>query len=444
MWRTLRNRHLASAQLGIKAQIIFSLLTVAVGFLFLAFGYPPWRVAVIVLLPASLTCLEYCLVRRTPVDEFDRVHRTMSVVALSMIGILMALTGGLQGPLAPFLFISALTPVLLFGDLAYVFWQQLRVVGIVLILGFLPDSVLGPPLPRLEHTVITAALAMVGLLAMTLRVRQFVRAAKAAFLEIEHMREERVAEASEQLQRLQGVSSRIAHELKNPLAAIKSLVQLTSRTVGPTERERLEVVQEEVARMEVILRDYLSYSRPLDDLRLAPLNLGEVIAEVVAVMAARAETEHLRLEVETPTTPIEGDARRLKEALINLVGNAIEACTRGGLIAIRSRQTAEGAVVLIEDTGRGMTADELEKVGTPFHTTRDGGTGLGVHLARGVIAQHGGTLTFESEPGRGTRAIINLPNTPPRVEALPVVSAMSTPAEWCMRALEAAKAEVSR
>ncbi|HRE92267.1 MAG TPA: HAMP domain-containing sensor histidine kinase [Myxococcota bacterium] len=431
MWRTIRNRHLASTQLGLKAQVIFSLLTAGIGLLFFAFGYPLWRVALLVTLPLGLACFEVYLVRNTPVDEFDRVHQRMSLGALTMMGILIAVTGGLQGPLAPFLFITALTPVLLFGDLAYVFWQQARVVAIVLILGVLPEEVLGPPMPRLEHTILTATLALVGLLGIALRVRQFVRAAKAAFLEIERMREERVAEAGEQLVRLQGVSSRIAHELKNPLAAIKSLVQLTSRTVGERERERLEVVQEEVARMEVILRDYLSYSRPLDDLKVAPLDLGEVVSEVVAVMSARAETEHLRLEVDTPATPLSGDARRLKEALINLVGNAIEASTRGGRVAIRCQPTADGATLTIEDTGRGMAPDELARVGTPFHTTRPGGTGLGVHLARGVIAQHGGTLTFESEPGQGTRVHIALPKVAPRVEGLPTVPAEPSLEPWC-------------
>lgn len=218
--------------------------------------------------------------------------------------------------------------------------------------------------------------------------------------------------------RLQGVSSRIAHELKNPLSAIKSLVQLTSRTVGEKERERLEVVQEEVARMEVILRDYLSYSRPLVDLRLDSLQLDELLVQVATVLSARAEAAGIELILQTVPVQIQGDKRRLKEAFINILSNAIEACDKGDSITLWCEPVShdgikpKGALIRVRDTGRGMESDALARIGTPFYTTRSNGTGLGVHLARGIFEQHDGSLRFESEKGHGTTAVITLASQP--------------------------------
>ncbi|MCA9517756.1 MAG: ATP-binding protein, partial [Myxococcales bacterium] len=152
--------------------------------------------------------------------------------------------------------------------------------------------------------------------------------------------------------------------------------------------------------------------------------------DVREVLSARAETSGVALVATFEPLPLHGDARRLKEALINLTGNAIEATPPGGAVTLSCRRPTSalactgpgdgtaGAVITVTDTGRGMDADALERVGTPFFTTRDGGTGLGVHLARGVVAQHGGTLSFDSAPGAGTTVTIVLPPMPPSVLAL--------------------------
>jgi signal transduction histidine kinase len=102
------------------------------------------------------------------------------------------------------------------------------------------------------------------------------------------------------------------------------------------------------------------------------------------------------------------DARRLKEAILNLALNALAASRPADRVELRC--TARGGLTIaIADSGRGMTSAELARVGTPGYTTRPGGTGLGVVLARRIVEQHGGTLTFTSAPGRGTTAQIELP-----------------------------------
>jgi signal transduction histidine kinase len=106
------------------------------------------------------------------------------------------------------------------------------------------------------------------------------------------------------------------------------------------------------------------------------------------------------------------DAQLLKEAIVNVVCNAIEATPRGGHVTVTYHYGEGGATIVIRDTGRGMSKETATRVGTPFFTTRDGGTGLGVVIAKTAIAQHGGTLEYQSTPGVGTIAKIALPLGP--------------------------------
>ena len=126
------------------------------------------------------------------------------------------------------------------------------------------------------------------------------------------------------------------------------------------------------------------------------------------MLSARADEARVRLYAQGDAT-LAADPRRLKEALINLVANAIEATPAGGEVAVEVWRADEEVEIVVRDTGRGMAAETLRRIGTPFFTTRDDGTGLGVVLARSVIAQHGGSLRYESEPGKGTRVSVTLP-----------------------------------
>ena len=161
--------------------------------------------------------------------------------------------------------------------------------------------------------------------------------------------------------------------------------------------------------METILSEYLSFSRPLEDLSPEPIDLAALAREVVDVMSGRAEQAGVQLVIDSNAMPGHGDPRRLKEALINLVANAIEATPSGGTVTLTLRRDAGAVTVEVADTGRGIPTDDLERLGTPFFTTRSTGTGLGVTLALGVIAQHGGELKYTSTVGQGTSATITLP-----------------------------------
>lgn len=412
MWREIRNRHLALAHRRPSLLKTVAVATLS-GLTYALTDFPAWRIAFIILIPLVMQVVDRVVLRKRMRDRFDHAFSTAQVIGMFGMALLVTITGGLQGPFMPFMFLVVLLPVVLFGYSRLVIMQQVVVVALIVVIGFLPEAITGPPLPKEQHTAVVALLAAVGLSMISIHMRDLVRAAKAGLAELERMREERVIDANERLQRMQLVSSRIAHELKNPLAAASSLVQLTSKSVDDKARERLAVVQDELSRMEVILRDYLSYSRPLDDLRLSALDLDQVLDDVREVLSGRAAAAGITLTAETPPTRLHGDPRRLKEALINLLGNAIEASASGGQVALSCAATPSGATLVIRDSGRGMTPDELARVGDPFYTKRPGGTGLGVHLARGVVAQHGGTMRYDSVPGVGTTVTIQLPHAPP-------------------------------
>ncbi len=206
-----------------------------------------------------------------------------------------------------------------------------------------------------------------------------------------------------------GTFAEVAHEMKNALTAVKALVQLGLR--NPTEatsRQRLAIIEREVTRMQEMLQRHLSLTRPLDEVAPVRVPLGPLVADALLVLSAQAEDARVRLSARGDAS-VEADPRRLKEALLNLVANAIEATAPGGEVVAEVRDAGDEAEILIHDAGRGMSPEILRRLGTPFFTTREDGTGLGVMLARAVVAQHGGTMRYESAPGEGTTVTATLP-----------------------------------
>jgi two-component system, NtrC family, sensor histidine kinase HydH len=201
----------------------------------------------------------------------------------------------------------------------------------------------------------------------------------------------------------------LAHQLKNPLSAAKALVQLGLR--NPAEKpshQRLAVIEGEITRMQKILLGYLASSRSLQPLARTNVDLGALVSDTLLVLSARADGARVRVWSRGGAS-VEGDPRRLKEALLNLVVNGIEATPPGGEVVVEVRPGDRQIEIAVHDTGHGMSPQTLRRLGKPFFTMRQGGTGLGVALARSVIAQHGGSLRYESAPGKGTTARATLP-----------------------------------
>jgi len=227
---------------------------------------------------------------------------------------------------------------------------------------------------------------------------------------LERMRLGTIEEAASRMRATEQVGAKVAHELKNPLAAIKALLQILRDRVDDKGQKRLEVALGEVDRMDGIVRDYLAFARPLADLELAVVDLRALADDVANVLVDRAELAGVRLVTTGTVVHVTGDARRLREAMFNLADNAIAATPAGGSVVIDVATAGGGARVSIEDTGSGL-APELATA-PAFTTTRPEGTGLGLTIARAAISQHGGELGFAARPSGGTIATITLPAEP--------------------------------
>jgi len=158
-----------------------------------------------------------------------------------------------------------------------------------------------------------------------------------------------------------------------------------------------------------VLQDYLSFARPLSDLKLARVPLLALLEDVAGVLEARAQEKDVDLRVFGEDLEIFADRQRLRDAILNLALNAVTALPQGGKVELSVARAHARARLTIADDGPGMSAELLQRLGRPFASGTAGGTGLGVMLADSVTRQHGGELRFESAPGRGARAVLELP-----------------------------------
>ena len=199
----------------------------------------------------------------------------------------------------------------------------------------------------------------------------------------------------------------VAHELKNPLTPIRFAVDRLRQGVGPELREAVEVLEVESRRLEAMARSFAQFGRLPEGPR-APVDVGEL-----ARYTARATVPHsveLTVDVGDGVPMIEGHHDALARALSNVLINAVEACQRGGSIAVKvERDGDERVAVTVRDTGCGMPADRLARIWEPYVTYKQGGTGLGLAIARQTIDAHGGGVEAASAPGEGTEIRFLLP-----------------------------------
>jgi signal transduction histidine kinase len=379
----------------------------AFGAALVAVGYPAWRVGALAAILGVLVVAHVTRAFCGGVGCDDREADERLPIAVTVIAI--GTTGGLHSPILIGL-MGAVSQITMRRGIGRQTVAALSILGLLLAaMAVVPQAWLGPVIPDPLYRVSACGFLVMSLVLHTDYTSLLARTVEETLGHYFRTREEIAAQALARARELELLSSKLSHELRNPLGAIKALVQLSAREAAQPEiRERLGVVEGEVERIQEILTGYLSFSRPLDSLRPEPIALGEAVDDVLAVLEARAERAGVSLRRRGDGRLV-ADPRRLKEALLNLVANAIEATPRTGLVEVEIGEDAGRVRIAVRDTGRGMPPEMLERLGTPFFTTREEGTGLGVLLARGIFVQHGGTLEYESQPGHGTVAIATLP-----------------------------------
>lgn len=225
-------------------------------------------------------------------------------------------------------------------------------------------------------------------------------------------REARRLKEAENLALLGQAAAAVAHELKTPLIAIGGFAQRIQRDLEPDHpyRYQLKIIVDQVAHMETLLRQMLDYTRPLE-LRLVPVKLAGLVAEVFTLTESMAQERGVRLlnQLNGRGLRVGADKGRLRQVLINLVQNAVQASPRGGEVAVRAQADKDQVALEVTDQGPGIAPEDQEKIFFPFFTTKQGGTGLGLAITRKNVLAHGGTIELESAPGEGSIFRVILP-----------------------------------
>lgn len=219
----------------------------------------------------------------------------------------------------------------------------------------------------------------------------------------------------------------VAHELGNPLNSLTIHLQLIERRLrrlrdaGGDEglRDSLKVCQDEVARLDGIIRNFLEAIRPRPP-DLAETDLVAVIEEVLHVQARELEDRGIVVDGELPAGApvVMADRNQLKQVFFNLVKNAMEAMGPGGRLSLRVRTDDDSVFVAVADTGSGIKVEDLPRLFSPYHTTKAGGHGLGLMIVQRIMRDHGGHVGIESKEGVGTVVTLQFPQKHRRLRML--------------------------
>jgi len=218
----------------------------------------------------------------------------------------------------------------------------------------------------------------------------------------------------EQLAAVGQLAAGMAHELRNPLTAMKILVQSSHGPAddGGLTRRDLEVLEEEIVRMEGAIRTFLDFARP-PQLEKRPIELRGIIEQTLTLVSARAQRQGAVLESALPGGPLvlEADVGQMRQVLLNLLVNALDAVPGGGTIRVEaSLERADGWLVLrVGDTGEGLPPNADERIFEPFFSTKETGIGLGLPISRQIIEAHGGSIEASDRPGGGAVFTCRLP-----------------------------------
>lgn len=209
------------------------------------------------------------------------------------------------------------------------------------------------------------------------------------------------------------IAASIAHEIRNPMTTLKGFVQLLKISASTDSTKYLSVIDEELARMESILSEMLLLSKPSLN-KKTTFSLGVLVADMVQIVHPKALMDGITItqkENRLKDTMITGDADKIKQVLLNLLKNALEAMAPGGILTVSVKADTSGKITLgITDTGKGMDESQVKQVFMPFYTTKADGTGLGLPFVLKVIEEHGGTIAVESGIDKGTSFIVTLPS----------------------------------
>src|SRR5262245_10359054 len=227
---------------------------------------------------------------------------------------------------------------------------------------------------------------------------------------------ERRARQAERLAELGTLTGGLAHEIKNPLSTVGLNLQLLREDLDPDNPaysrivSRLDTVQQETGRLREILDDFLRYAGRIE-IERKPVELNRLLEQLVDFLSPQAGLQRVQLRLKrAPQDVIAAvDAKLVKQAVLNLMLNGLQAMPSGGELILALTNGDGQAVIDVTDTGPGIPPDTVEKIFQAYYSTKKGGTGLGLAMAKRIAQEHGGSILVQSEIGKGSNFSLRLP-----------------------------------
>ena len=219
---------------------------------------------------------------------------------------------------------------------------------------------------------------------------------------------ERQLDISSRLAAISRLTGGVAHEIKNPLNAMALHLEVLRGKLDH-EQPEVEVIAREIKRLDNVVKTFLTFNRPIE-LQARPLDLDQVVQQVLTLVAVDAQAKNIRLEtILTNKLWLNGDPDLLKQAILNVVNNGLEAMSEGGKLLIRTEWVDDECEIRVTDAGPGIPRDIQDRIFNLYFTTKQQGSGIGLATTFRVVQLHSGTIDFVSEPGRGTTFRLRFP-----------------------------------
>ncbi|TYR75747.1 PAS domain S-box protein [Rossellomorea vietnamensis] len=229
--------------------------------------------------------------------------------------------------------------------------------------------------------------------------------------DITHYREnEEMMIASEKLSVIGQLAAAVAHEIRNPLTSLKGFVQLMQVTKKADDKH-LGIMLSEIERINLISGEMLILGKQ-QDILFGKEEVNDTIKQVIVLMEAQANLDNVGIDF-APSQDgpmfVNADQNQLKQVLINIIKNGVEAIDDHGFVKVVTAKTETQALIKVQDSGAGMDQERIDRLGEPFYSTKEKGTGLGLAVCKKIVERHQGEITYESEKGKGTTVTITLP-----------------------------------
>ena len=361
---------------------------------------------------------------RLPVVSTTRGAVAVSALKLLLGFLLIGVTDGVNSPYFMVLLLPVISAATTLGGWATTVFTVLACAAQVAFIT-LAINIWGYEMTQNEFeeaAVRVIFLPVVGFLTWQLAEsnRTEARRAQAAALELARANEslqavEAAMRRTERLAALGQLTAGLAHELRNPMGTMKASAEMLLKQTGsanPVIQELAGYISSEVDRTNSLITRFLEFARPLQ-IRPAKADLNELVDQAVT----RLERELSRYQVALhknlapDLAPLQLDVELMERVIANLVTNAVQASAAGSTVTIKTRPVPGGAELAVIDRGFGILPEHMEQIFNPFFTTKQDGVGLGLPIVSRIVDEHGGKLSVESEPGRGTLFALFLPSS---------------------------------